>query len=448
MFSQKTHQQIYFWVLTYLCFSVPFMSKWLPFTIGVVALALNFLLEGNLLSKLKKASAEPWALLLILFYGLHLVSVTYSTNISEANRDIFLKLPLLILPLSLHSVSISKEQKNRLFITWILATCAAAIIILIQAYFNVQSTGLSKYWFYSDLAGGKHPAYFSMYCVTAIVLLFQDKFEKWKALPLVLLPPMVFLLSSRMQIVVLLILGGIFFIQQLFRRKKTGITMALLFFAFLFTTSMFEGEFLKNTRISKLLVDVNSLFSSENKSIRVMIWQSSIDVLDENWVLGFGSGAENENLNKFLQEKVTLSNKQEAEEVERLTKNESFMERIKLQSARKNIELSQAIETYVLWSLRKNSTNSYDKFYKHHYNYHNQFLQSWATAGILCLLTLFAIFFIAVKKGIQYKNLTLLAIAFLIAMSFMSESMLERQYGVIYFSLMLPLILLDARKSA
>ena len=112
MLAQKTHQQIYFWALAYLCFSVPFMSKWMPFTIGVAALALNYLLEGNFLAKLKTALDEPWALLLIIFYILHLLSVSYSTNVSEANRDVFLKLPLFILPLVLPTITISKNKKT------------------------------------------------------------------------------------------------------------------------------------------------------------------------------------------------------------------------------------------------------------------------------------------------------------------------------------------------
>ena len=58
---------------------------------------------------------------------------------------------------------------------------------------------------------------------------------------------------------------------------------------------------------------------------------------------------------------------------------------------------------YAKWKLIKDSDNPYNKFYKHYYNYHNQFLQSWATSGILCLLVLLAIFFLF-KMGIQYKD--------------------------------------------
>ena len=122
MFSQEKHQKIYFWALSYLFFTVPFMSKWLPFTIGVVVLALNFLVEENLFSRLKKVVRTPWVLLFVLFYVLHLISVAYSTNISEANRDLFLKLPLLIIPVVLSSVNLSESQKNKLFSYWIAAT--------------------------------------------------------------------------------------------------------------------------------------------------------------------------------------------------------------------------------------------------------------------------------------------------------------------------------------
>ena len=45
MISKDIHQKIYFWALAYLFFSVPFMSRWLPFTIGVVVLVINFLVE-------------------------------------------------------------------------------------------------------------------------------------------------------------------------------------------------------------------------------------------------------------------------------------------------------------------------------------------------------------------------------------------------------------------
>ena len=446
MLSQKTHQQIYFWALAYLCFSVPFMSKWLPFTIGVAALALNFLLEGYLLSKLKKAFAEPWALLLILFYVLHLVSVTYSANISEANRDVFLKLPLLIFPLVLPAIELSKKQQNRLFLFWIIATSIAAAFMLVQAYFNVQETGLNKYWFYSDLAGGKHPAYFSMFCVTAIVLLFRDKFEKWKVLPFALLLLMVFLLSSRMQILVLLVIA---FAKawQLFAQNKKGrpiVIVALIGFMSLFLSENLQ----KKVRLNAAKKEIGQLFSQDFKhSTRGAIWSFGFQVIQESPWIGYGNGDEFEVLNQRIQSKVDLQESEVSTLAIQTLQDTAIMNSLHETAEKRGWDKADLHFRYAKWKLFQKSSSSYNKFYQHHYNYHNQFLQSWSIAGILCLLVLLAFFVVSVKSGIQNSDFTLLAIAFLIAMSFMSESMLERQYGVIYFAFMLPLILLNARKS-
>lgn len=447
MLSQKTHQQIYFWALAYLCFSVPFMSKWMPFTIGVAALALNYLLEGNFLSKLKTAFAEPWALLLIIFYILHLLSVSYSTNVSEANRDIFLKLPLFILPLVLPTITISREQKNRLFLTWILATTVAAVIMLVQAYVNVQETGSSKYWFYAALAGGKHPAYFSMYCVTAIVLLFQDKFEKWKVLPFMLLLVVVFLLSSRMQILVLLVIAFAKAWQVFFQNKKARPIVIVLLIGFM---SIFVSETIRSKiRLNAAKKEIAQLFSQDFKnSIRGAIWNFGLHTIKESPWIGHGNGDEFQLLNQRIQSKVQLKESDVDSLASQVLQDTAMMNSLYATAQKEAWDEADVHIRYAKWKLSDESSNLYDKFYKHHYNYHNQFLQSWAIAGILCLLVLLAFFFIVIKKGIQNRGFTIMSLAFLIAMSFMSESMLERQYGVIYFALILPLILLDTRKSA
>ena len=93
-------------------------------------------------------------------------------------------------------------------------------LLLGQAYINYADTGHVRFWFYSELTGSKHPAYFSMYCITAIILLFQGKFEKWKVLPLMLLVLIVFLLSSRMQILVLFVVAFVKICQEFTQSEK------------------------------------------------------------------------------------------------------------------------------------------------------------------------------------------------------------------------------------
>ncbi|MBF90762.1 MAG: hypothetical protein CMP75_03250 [Flavobacteriales bacterium] len=446
MLSHETHQKIYFWTLAYLCFSVPFMSKWLPFTIGVVILALNFLAEGNLFSRLKKVIRTTWVLLFVLFYVLHLVSAAYSTNFSEAFRDFFLKLPLLIIPVALLSVALSESQKKRLYSFWIVAIMIAACLLLGQAYINYSDTGYGKYWYYTSLAGGKHPAYFSMYCITAIILLFQGKFEKWKALPLMILLLMVFLLSSRMQILVLLVVAFVKVCQEFTQSKKVKPIVIVAFVGFL---SLFLSENVRNKiRLNTAQKEIGQLFSQDFKSsTRGAIWDFGLQTIQESPWIGHGNGDEFEVLNQAIQSKVQLKELDVATLANQTIQDTSIMKRLYSTSEKRGWDKSDLHFRYAKWKLIKDSDSPYNKFYKHYYNYHNQFLQSWATCGILCLLVLLGIFFVSVKMGIQHKDFTLLAIAFLIAMSFISESMLERQYGVIYFALILPIMMLESRKS-
>ena len=104
-----------------------------------------------------------------------------------------------------------------------------ACILLGRAYINYVDTGYVRFLFYSTLSEGKHPAYFSMYCLTAIILLFQGKFEKWKVIPIVLLVLMVFLLSSRMQILVLLVLAFVKICHEFAKSKKVNHVVIITF---------------------------------------------------------------------------------------------------------------------------------------------------------------------------------------------------------------------------
>ena len=447
MVSKELHQKIYFWALAYLFFSVPFMSRWLPFTIGIVVLGINFLVERNLLSRLKKAVRTPWALLFVLFYILHIISAAYSTNLSEANRDLFLKLPLLIIPIVFSSIDLSEFQKKRLFLFWVLATVMVTCLLLGQAYINYADTGHVRFWFYSELTGSKHPAYFSMYCITAIILLFHGKFEKWKVLPLMLLVLMVFLLSSRMQILVLFVVAFVKICQEFTQSEKVRPIVILVSIVIM---SLFLSENVRNkTRINALQNEIGQLFSHDFKSSkRVAIWDFGLQTIQESPWIGYGNGDEFEVLNQSIQSKVQLKESDVVALANQTIRDTSIMKRLYSTAEKIGWDKSDLHFRYAKWKLIKDSENPYNKFYKSAYNYHNQFLQSWATSGILCLFVLLGIFFVSFRMGIQHKDFALLAIAFLIAMSFISESMLERQYGVIYFATILPFMILESRKPA
>ena len=213
--------------------------------------------------------------------------------------------------------------------------------------------------------------------------------------------------------------------------------------------SLFLSENLRNkTRLNNAQKEIRQLFSQNYKnSTRGAIWGFGLQIIQESPWIGHGNGDEFEVLNQAIQSKVQLKESDVIALANQTIQDTSLMKRLYVTAERKGLNKSDIHSYYAKWKLIKDSYSPYDKFYKHYYNYHNQFLQSWATAGILCLLVLLGIFFVMVNTGIQHKDLNLLAIVFLIIMSFMSESMLERQYGVIYFALILPIMILESHKS-
>ena len=213
--------------------------------------------------------------------------------------------------------------------------------------------------------------------------------------------------------------------------------------------SLFLNENLRNkTRLNNAQKEIRQLFSQNYKnSTRGAIWDFGLQTIKDSPWIGHGNGDEFEKLNQAIQSKVQLKEIDIVALANQTIQDTLIMKRLYSTAERRGWDKSDLHFRYAKWKLIKDSNNPYNKFYKNYYNYHNQFLQSLATSGILCLLVLLGIFFLSFKMGIQLKDFALLSISFLIAMSFMSESMLERQYGVIYFALILPIMMLESRKS-
>jgi O-antigen ligase len=72
------------------------------------------------------------------------------------------------------------------------------------------------------------------------------------------------------------------------------------------------------------------------------------------------------------------------------------------------------------------------------WNFHNQYLQSWTEVGILgVLLLMFMLLRPFFEKGQHPLFLIFLGLTLI---GFMTESMLERQSGVVFFAFMYPLL--------
>lgn len=95
-------------------------------SIGQAVLAINWVVEGNFISKWKSFIRNKPAVVLCSFYIMHLLGLLYSTNFNYGMEDINKKLPLLLFPLVLStSAPLLEKEKRLVIIIFMLAvTCA------------------------------------------------------------------------------------------------------------------------------------------------------------------------------------------------------------------------------------------------------------------------------------------------------------------------------------
>ncbi len=77
---------------------------------------------------------------------------------------------------------------------------------------------------------------------------------------------------------------------------------------------------------------------------------------------------------------------------------------------------------------------NYVSVVKQNLNYHNQYLQTWAAIGLPGFFALLFSIITGTVYSLKKKQFLTTAFFILIAVSFFTESMLERQTGVIFYS--------------
>jgi len=123
----QIHHYIYLVGMAGVCVGMP-LSNGLN-SLSQALLAINWVVEGNFVSKFRVFFKNKPAMVLCSFYIMHLLGLLYSTNFNYGLEDINKKLPLLLFPLVLcTSNPVSEKEKRLIVLLFMLAvTCATFI---------------------------------------------------------------------------------------------------------------------------------------------------------------------------------------------------------------------------------------------------------------------------------------------------------------------------------
>ncbi len=409
--SENLRQHIYFWSLIYLAISLPGQFLWFPPTLGILGLGLAWLLSFRWKEKWRRLTSNRPLHLILLLFGISLAGMIYTQNPAEGWKDITVKMALFAFPIALASVpKIPENQKEKILQTFVYATSAAALFLLVSAYFYFQNNGENVALTHRELLHFKRVPvhYFALYAAFS-VFVFLEKIINGKnknlglnilnALCIVLLINVVLKTGVRIQMLAFPVALLVFLFLKIPKKKMALGVFAAAAAAFLLLALLTPTL---RSRFTDTFNEVRALRGEMDKyqtNHRVYLWKDGWRVIRENFWIGTGTGSAND----FLYQKIS----------------------------EKEIEFWKGNQPYLLSDKK--------------YNYHNEFLQHWASVGILGFLILLAVFGYGIYLAWHRKDAVAVAFLLLCAVAFLTESMLERQAGNLFFGFFYAFLIVNSR---
>jgi O-antigen ligase len=285
---------------------VPFKMK--PFLILFlfVSSLISFFKEKKNKSRLNFKNVFFLSFVLIPY----LISIFYSSNTTRAFEYFFRSIPMLIIPLSF---TLMENNSRSIFLKWFLKSfiitnviyILAMLIYIMHLGYLFLDNDLNYYYSYITnefYKIGDHPIYLSVQFVMAIFfLIFIKSFNKnQKAFLFIILIFGLFFLS-RKGVIISFIITLTFYLYSIYKFKINFITtVSIILFAFLM--SILSPQI--RSRYSEVF-DKTKLINNEETStgIRVILWKNTIELIRESFLLGYGIGDTQEILSTKIEKK-------------------------------------------------------------------------------------------------------------------------------------------------
>lgn len=371
-----------------------------------------FYLLSFKLQRLSRLKRNGWFWWFAAFYVWYVIGAFYSTDSQEAGRLIVLKITMFLWPLAFGSLGkLSHKQVKYVLYAFIMAMLVSSFSCILLGFMDAVKLNNFKLMFGYDLARWRFLSnhYFGMYTSFAILILLADLMKseskkdvliKTKIALLIYFSIFLVMLSVRIQLLALPMgVAVLFFASDLKREQKIKwVKRGSLAFV-VFVTAVFVLPDSRR-RVIETFHEIRSfekVVDDKQTNHRVYIWKEAKEVIQQNFWLGTGTGGEDAPL------------------AERLDKVDA-----KFWDGQGVYYLSRG-----------------------GFNYHNQLMQSLASNGVLGFIFIFGMFVGGMVYALRYKRGLVAAWLALVFVSFITESMLERQAGVLFFSFFYGLLIIN-----
>lgn len=375
----------------YLSFIILGLFPVAPFAIKPYLLAPLCLTSIYCLSNAKTSYVE-WKKVVIssFLFGLFALGFFQSSDTDKAVELLLRLSPFLLLPIAFSAVpSADFLRFKSIFINTFISSCFVFCLLVIGYSLSLDSSDLpyifsylrDKFWGYEE-----HPIYISLYLGVSSILLIQSTLKtSLKYFIFIVFLFTLLFLSRKGNIIslVLVLLFTLIYNSNLFL-NRTSLRLALITFSMVTLCVLLFNNFILE-RFSELLDVGDFIYNTASSSgIRSIVWRSSVRLILEAPITGYGLGDVQQSINAQLI-------------------NDGYE------------QLTQRI--------------NYDA--PAYYNAHNQYLQLTLSSGffgIAGFLIVLTYMLITLKRN---KDIVGLNVFIYIILCFMFESLLERQNGII-----------------
>ncbi|WP_339652792.1 O-antigen ligase family protein [uncultured Maribacter sp.] len=358
--------------------------------VGIVSFAEN---KENRIGSLKNLFFDLCCLSIPVL--LAVIALIWTQDLKTGWSFVERSLPFLVIPLVvfLGRPIQKKQQINKFLKIFIISAFVLAVIVLInilvwyvleshiiahKSFEDYVREGVGKIPFFNE-----HAIYLSLLLGSALLFLFYNTFEKiWlNVLVVIVLIMTMVLLSSRGPLIALFI---VFIGMVLFKKRNLKFKVFTMVGFVLFTVMIILFSPLKNRMIqlisTKHLYPQGEYFNSVN--LRAAIFTCSYKVGLIEPIFGLGPGDVQKNLNECYQNNFR--------------------------------------------------TTAFDKGI---FNSHNQLLFYWVSYGFVGLIIFLAVYFLFVRKALSRKQHLYLSFLIFMALCSLSENILNRNTGIMLFSI-------------
>ena len=393
---QAALRKIQFALLIALVFTMPFSTGEIKLnSYFIILLTVNTILCAIFLKGEAGRSFHPILILFAFVFVAHLTGLFKADNMHGATFELQKKLGILLFPFVLFfSPRFTAKENGKVMLSFVLSCLLTGIVCIATATFRFITTLEPEVFFYhrfSEIAG-IHATYLSMYCCFSIAILLYGYFEKINSFTarqkaayyfsVFILALSVLFLSGRMQILVLVVGAAAYLVFSYY--KKIGMVRSLLL-AILAGGGILGLALLSPTIRDRFKEGLNYDIGERwgEQQVRALIWSSAIELIKEHPLTGVGTGDVQDELQKYYLD-----------------------------------------HEYVSLTYLENTR----------YNAHNQYLETAVGLGMPGLLILLAGFFASLVYARRNNKILYFIFVLLFMLSCMTESMLERQNGIVFYA--------------